>query len=248
MKSASVVFAAAVVAGLLAGCATHSSNHATLPPCCAASEAPAPFTDRSIYHAESMWATDQGKQVKLGELGGRPQIVAMFFANCQFACPIIVSDMKHIEAALPPELRARVGFTLVSFDTKRDTPAVLSAYRLTRALPAENWSLLHGEPDDVLELAALLGLKFKEDANGQFAHSNAITILNARGEIVHQQIGLNQDIQESVRILRQLAAKCFAHGVFIACDRFDIHQLASKRNDVHGRKEYLNALDRNTWR
>jgi protein SCO1/2 len=154
-----------------------------------------------------MWATDRGKQVKLGELGGRPQIVAMFFANCQFACPIIVNDMKRIAAALTPELRARVGFTLVSFDTKRDTPAALAAYRLTHALPAQNWTLLHGEPDDVLELAALLGLKFKEDANGQFAHSNVITILNAQGEIAHQEIGLNQDIQETARLLRQLAAK-----------------------------------------
>ena len=27
----------------------------------------------------------------------------MFFANCQFACPIIVNDMKRIEAALTPE-------------------------------------------------------------------------------------------------------------------------------------------------
>lgn len=206
MKPASVVFAVAVGAALLAGCAIHSSNHATLPPCCAASEGLATFSDKSIYQAESKWATDQGKSLKLGELGGRPQIVAMFFANCQFACPIMVNDMKHIEAALTPELRARVGFTLVSFDTKRDTPAALSAYRLTRALTAKNWCLLHGEPDDVLELAALLGLKFKENANGQFEHSNAITILNAQGEIVHQQIGLNQDIQESVRILRQLAA------------------------------------------
>ena len=102
---------------------------------------------------------------------------------------------------------ARVGFTLVSFDTKRDTPAALAAYRLTHALSAENWTLLHGEADHVLELAALLGLKFKEDTNGQFAHSNVITILNAQGEIVHQQIGLNQDIKETVRLLRQLAAK-----------------------------------------
>ena len=192
---------------LLVGCATHSSNHAAKPPCCVASEAPTTFTDKSLYQTESTWSTDQGKQVKLGELGGRPQIVAMFFANCQFACPIIVSDMKRIETALTPEVRTRVAFTLVTFDTKRDKPAALAAYRLTHALAGENWTLLHGQPDDVLELAALLGLKFKEDANGQFAHSNVITILNAEGEIVHQQIGLNQDIQESVRLLRQLVAK-----------------------------------------
>lgn len=207
MKHGPRVFAVTLVVAIVAGCAAHSSNEAAKPSCCVASETSATFTDKSLYQTESRWATDQRKHIKLGELVGRPQIVAMFFANCQFACPIIVNDMKRIEAALTPELRKRVGFTLVSFDAKRDTPAALAAYRLTHALPADNWTLLHGEPDDVLELAALLGLKFKEDANGQFAHSNVITILNAQGEIVHQQIGLNQDIKETVRILRQLAAK-----------------------------------------
>jgi hypothetical protein len=50
-------------------------------------------------------------------------------------------------------------------------------------------------------------IRWEEDASGQFAHSNVITILNAQGEIVHQEIGLNQDIQETVRILRQLVEK-----------------------------------------
>jgi len=204
MKRGSKVFGVALVVATLTGCGTHSSKHAAKPSCCAAAEALAPFTDNSLYQTESTWITDQGKQIKLGKRGGRPQLIAMFFANCQFACPIIVNDLKRIESALPPELRARVGFTLVSFDTKRDTPAALADYRLTRGLAAENWTLLHGEPDDVLELAALLGVKFKEAAHGQFAHSNVITILNAQGEIIYQLIGLNQDIQEAVRLLRQL--------------------------------------------
>ena len=202
---------ATLLGAALALLVTGTANAADTGPasCCVPTASPATtnFTDKSIYQTESKWTTDTGKRIGLGELKGKPQVVAMFFANCQFACPIIVNDMKRIEAALTPELRKRVGFTLVSFDAKRDTPAALAAYRLTHALPADNWTLLHGEPDDVLELAALLGLQFKEDANGQFAHSNVITILNAQGEIVHQQIGLNQDIKETVRILRQLAAR-----------------------------------------
>jgi len=177
--------------------------------CCAptALSATTNFTDKSLYQSDSKWMTDTGKRIKLGELKGKVQVVAMFFANCQYACPIIVNDMKRIEAALSADQRANIGFTLVSFDTKRDTPAALAAYRLAHALPANHWTLLHGEPDDLLELAALLGAQFKEDANGQFAHSNVITVLNAQGEIVYQQLGLNQGIMETVRILRQLAAK-----------------------------------------
>ena len=71
----------------------------------------------------------------------------------------------------------------------------------------KNWNLLSGSADDVLEVAALLGVRYKQDATGQFMHSNLITILNSDGEIVHQQTGLNQDIGASVRILKQLAQR-----------------------------------------
>ena len=49
-----------------------------------------------------------------------------------------------------------------------------------------------------------MGVRYKQDARGQFAHSNVITVLNADGEIAHQQVGLSQDIQETVRILAKL--------------------------------------------
>lgn len=199
--SAAIHFAAAI--GVLTGCAHHPKSS-----CCTKPEtATAALTDKSLYQTDATWTADTKKQIKLRDLGGRPQVVVMFFANCQFACPILVLDLKRIEAALPPDVRARVGFTLVSFDTKRDNPAMLAQYRRTHELAADRWTLLHGQADDVLELAMLLGLKFKEDVNGQFAHSNLITILNAQGEIVHQQIGLNQDNAETVRLLRQLTAK-----------------------------------------
>jgi protein SCO1 len=56
-------------------------------------------------------------------------------------------------------------------------------------------------------LAALLGVKYKEGANGQFAHSNLITVLNQQGEIVHQLVGLGQDITTTVRMIDQLTAE-----------------------------------------
>jgi protein SCO1/2 len=185
----------------LAGCSTAKK----VPTCCAPPEAAAPsFSDKSLYLTESQWTTDSGKQITLADLQGRPQLVVMFFTSCQYACPILVHDLGKIEVALKPELRARVGFTLVSFDTKRDTPEVLAQFRATRGLSQKNWTLLHGESDDVLELAALLGVKYKEEASGQFAHSNLITLLNADGEIVQQVAGLGQDTGEIVRQIEKL--------------------------------------------
>jgi len=178
---------------------------AVLPPCCRPIAAQTNYTDQSLFQLESTWTSDNGRAVKLGALRCRPQVVAMFFASCQFTCPLTVSDMQRIETALPANLRTNTDFLLVSFDSRRDTPAALNAFRAKRGLSAENWTLLHGEPDDIRELAALLGVIYRQDANGDFAHSNVITVLNAEGEIVLQQPGLNLPTDDIVAKLKSLA-------------------------------------------
>jgi len=204
MKTFLLIATALLVSGSIAALADGCCAPKAVPSCCAKAEPAAAFSDKSLYQTESKWTTDANQQIKLADLKGRPQVIVMFFASCQYACPILVHDLSRIEAALKPALRSKVGFTLVTFDTKRDTPAALAQFRATRNLSAANWTLLHGADDDVLELAALLGVKYKEEANGQFAHSNLITVLNADGEIVHQLVGLGQDINATVRELEKL--------------------------------------------
>ena len=48
-----------------------------------------------------------GREIKLGTLRGRPQVVAMFFTRCEYACPILVSELKSIEDRLSPEVRRK---------------------------------------------------------------------------------------------------------------------------------------------
>jgi protein SCO1/2 len=187
-----------------ASCATSplDGSSAVNRTCCVSNSEPAVvFTDRSIYQLESRWTNDSGRSVELGHMQGRPQVVAMFFTACTYACPILVHDMRRIEAALPESARTNAGFTLITIDCERDTPEILRAYRASRRLDSRRWTLLRGAPDDTLELAALLGVKFKREASGQFAHSNLITILNSKGEIIHQLSGLNQNVEEAVKLV-----------------------------------------------
>jgi len=206
MKTILTLFLLATSGPAASAADTNLVRHA----CCSSMEqasaaVPARFTDKSLYQLDSTWTNDYGAAVKLASLRGRPQIVTMFFANCVYACPLLVYQMQQIEAALPESLRNQVGFTLISFDTERDTPAALHGYRNTHSLDARRWTLLRGSPNDVLDLAALLNVKFKKDAQGQFQHSNVITLLNADGEIVYQQLGLNSDRQEILRRASDLA-------------------------------------------
>ena len=177
------------------------------PPCCRELKAGVTIPDRSLYQLESTWTSDVGREIKLGVLQGRPQVVAMVFTSCEFACPIIVNDMKRIAAALPADLRGKVNFTLISFDHERDTPEKLHAFRQRMILPVANWTLLRGGPDDVRELAALVGVNYRQDARGQYAHSNIITLLNSAGEVDFQQSGLNIDPSQMVERISALVGK-----------------------------------------
>ena len=185
--------------------AAHES--VAIPDCCREPLASSKASDRSLYQLASTWTDDAGREMKLGKLRGRPQVLTMFFSNCEFACPLLVNDMQKIERALPAEVRKRVDFVLVSFDTARDSVRALHAYREKMKLSPAHWTLLRGGEDDIRELAALLGVNYQRDARGQFSHSNLITVLNADGEIVHQQAGLNTDPQETVQVLQKLSAK-----------------------------------------
>lgn len=175
-----------------------AATNINIPPCCTK-----PLTENSIYQLTSTWTNDSAKALKLASLRGKPQVVTMFFAQCHTACPILVHDLRRIEAALPEKVRSQVNFALVSFDTERDTPEALATFRKNNKLP-DTWNLLTGGKDDVLELAALLGVKYRKEPTGQFAHSNIITVLDAEGEVIMQQVGLNRDPAPAVAALSAL--------------------------------------------
>src|SRR5688572_9418920 len=92
-------------------------------PCCVEEKPAAPLTARSIYQLDANWTNDAGATVKLGSLRGKPVVLAMFFAQCEYACPVLVNDIQRLRAALPEAVREKTQLVLVSFDTARDTPA-----------------------------------------------------------------------------------------------------------------------------
>jgi protein SCO1/2 len=94
---------------------------------------------------------------------------------------------------------------LLAFDPEHDTLSVLRAYGQKMYLDAPSWTLLHGHPEAVLELAVLLGIRYKKDRQGDFAHANVITVLNKEGEIVHRHAGLKQNLAETLAAIRRAA-------------------------------------------
>jgi protein SCO1 len=168
---------------------------------CCKEETAGIMSENSIYQLESKWKTESGNQIMLKNLRGRKKIMAMVFANCTYACPLIVNDMKKIESQLN---RNDIDFLLISIDPKRDTPEALLQYAKNNTLDTKKWRLLTGDENGVSELAAVVGFKYKKEIDGSFSHSNIINVLNEKGEVVYQHFGLNQDVKDVLETIKKL--------------------------------------------
>ena len=176
-----------------------SKTDTTKKSCCSEDLGAAEFSEKSIYQLTGNWTDQNNKPVHLGKYQGKKVVLAMFFASCTYACPIILNDMQKIEKSLSNEKLAETQFVFLSIDPERDTPEKLLQYAKRKNLDLNRWSLLTGKNDDILEIAALLGFKFRKEANGDFSHTNMITLLNEKGEVAFQLVGLNQDVKEIIK-------------------------------------------------
>jgi protein SCO1/2 len=156
--------------------------------------------DNSIYHIDSNWINQSSETVNITSLEGSVQVVAFVYTYCQHSCPIILAKLQSIEKNIPPEHRDNIRFLLVSLDPERDTPTVLNHYMTEKKLDVAYWQMFSGDPDDVLELSALLGVKYKPMNNDakDISHSNMITVLDKSGRIHYQMKGLDASLEQVV--------------------------------------------------
>ncbi len=161
-------------------------------------------TDYSIFNLDNLWLTQENMAIKLNDLRGKVVVLSMFYSYCHYACPRILADMKRIQSQVDEGKLGQVVFVMVSIDAKRDTPQRLKVFAIENGLDPKHWYLLHGTEDGILELAALLGVKYKSVSETDFAHSNLITVLNKEGEIAHQQEGLGVKHAETSAAVNKL--------------------------------------------
>ena len=138
----------------------------------------------SLYLLQDGFSDQSGKAFQLADRRGKPQVVAMFYTSCRYICPLIVDSAKGVEHALTPAERARLGVLLVSMDPARDDTAARASVARKRKLDPARWTLARTDAGTVRRVAALLGVRYRELADGEFNHSSALVLLDAEGRVV----------------------------------------------------------------
>ncbi len=158
----------------------------------------------SLYQLEGAWTTASGSSQELSALAGHPILLLLFYGSCETACPALVHDLERVAALLGPASEVR--FALVTFDPERDTPERLAAYATARHLESPRWTLLHGAPDQVRELAAAVGVRYRAIGDGQFSHTMRILLLDRRGIPIEHWDGLTRAIEPIAQRASEAAA------------------------------------------
>jgi len=158
-----------------------------------AAATPAPLPRDSVYRADIMLLNDRAERLAWRDQRGQPQIVSMFYTSCTFTCPMLVDGAKAVQASLDPA---------------RDKTRALAQLRVDRELDRAQWTLARLEPADVRTVAALLGVRYRALANGDFNHTSVLVLLDADGRVVArtERIGGTPDpaFMEAVRgVLQQ---------------------------------------------
>lgn len=75
-------------------------------------------------------------------------------------------------------------------------PAALAGYAREHGLAASRWTLLAGSDEDVRNIAATLGVRYRRTTAGELAHSSILNLLDSDGRVVLQQQGIGNQASD----------------------------------------------------
>jgi len=166
-----------------------------------------PLPGDSVLQINNTFTNQDGKNFKLSERRGKPQLIAMFYTSCRYICPLIIDSGKGVDNSLTPAERNNLSILLVSIDPKRDTPKALMYIVNKRKLDTKRWTLARTDEKGVRTLAALLGVRYRMLDDGEFNHTSALILLDAEGRILArtETLGSKPDPQFLVAVKKALA-------------------------------------------
>jgi protein SCO1/2 len=124
-----------------------------------------------------------GRGVTLQEFQGKVWIADFIFTSCAGMCPMMTSEMRKLQDALPKDMR------LVSFsvDPSRDTPAVLNDYADRFGADRQRWFFVTGDRQALYDLSIKgfkLGVDDKQGTEAEpITHSSRFVLVDRDARI-----------------------------------------------------------------
>jgi protein SCO1/2 len=148
--------------------------------------------------------SQDGAQVSLSDLHGKVVAVTFIFTRCSDTCPVLTPMMSLVQDRLGDDFGSKVVFASITVDPEHDTPEMLKLYAQMHGADVAGWSFLTGPPPIILDLARRYGVFAAKNANGDVEHSFLTSIVDPRGILRVQYLGVRFDPDEFRRDLLSL--------------------------------------------
>jgi protein SCO1 len=146
--------------------------------------ASASLPEDSIWQLNATVVQQNDKPTTLASMAGKPRLVSMFYSSCPYMCPLIIDTALAVQHDLSKQEQLNLGIVMISIDPKHDSPEVLQSLMQKRRLDEQTWMLASADDRTVRQIAALLGVRYRELEGGGFNHTSVLILIDADGRIV----------------------------------------------------------------
>jgi protein SCO1/2 len=148
--------------------------------------------------------SQDGAPVKLADYRGKVVAVTFIFTLCADTCPVLTPMMSFVQDQLGNDFGEKIRFVSITVDPERDTPEVLKEYAQAFGANLAGWSFLTGAPEAIREVTRRYGVFAAKAANGSIDHTFLTSIIDQRGILRVQYLGVRFDPEEFRRDLVSL--------------------------------------------
>jgi protein SCO1/2 len=148
-----------------------------------------------------------GTQVTLAQFRGKVVALAFIFASCSSTCPILTAKMATVQDRLGSDFGPRIVFLSITVDPEHDSLDVLRRYVETFGANPTGWKFLTGSPNTIRAIERRYGVFAARAPSGDVDHTNLISVVDSRGMMRVQYLGVRFDPDELRRDLLSLTGK-----------------------------------------
>jgi protein SCO1 len=148
-----------------------------------------------------------GKRVALTELRGKVLAITFFYAGCADTCPLLTAKMVGLQSRLGPAFGPKVFFVSITVDPEHDTPMALKGYAATHHANTAGWAFLTGTTMEIRDVAKQYGIYFKKMPHGDVDHTFLTSLVDRRGMLRVQYMGVRFNPDEMFQDLQRLLSE-----------------------------------------
>lgn len=143
-------------------------------------------------------------RVSLADLRGKVAAVTFIYTLCGDTCPVLTPMMALVADRLGRDFGRKVAFVSITIDPERDTPDMLKLYAQAYGADVPGWSFLTGDPAAIKDLTRRYGVFASKNPDGAVEHSSLTSLIDSRGVLRVQYLGVRFDPEEFRRDILSL--------------------------------------------